>query len=93
MAEDAPPPVKRETIALPWYRESAWRAWVKGTFSDFAIATGAILGILGTGQPFTWVPLGFAAGFRFKALLESAYDIWWGGPQTFQAPPPEGANG
>lgn len=80
-------------MELPWYRESAFRAWVKGTLSDLALATGAVIGMFQTdgekARSMWWIPLALAGGNAVKNFLQAAYDIFWASPDTYQAPPAE----
>lgn len=71
-------------VQLPWYRESAFRAWVRNSLSTLALA-------VGTAQSgaVTWGGAFAGAGVLIlKDLLASAYDIWWAGPDVFQVEPP-----
>lgn len=86
-------PVLVRGVEVPWFRESAFRAWVKGALTDLALAVGAVLAIFQGGTPEAqakwWVPLALWAGLATKTFIQSAFDIFWGGEATYQkAPPP-----
>lgn len=70
-------------IRLPWYRESAFKAWVKNSLSTLVIAIGAIQTNVATWQ----ATLTIAALSIVKDFVGSAYDIFVGGPDVYQEPP------
>ena len=78
-------PVRTAVIALPWYRESAFKAWVKKAFGVLSFAAGAIMQ-----TPGEWVKImGGAVGVIVADFLGSAYDIFFSGPETLQVQPVE----
>lgn len=80
------PTLRTDVMVLPWYRESAFKAWAKKAFGVLSFAAGAIMQ-----APGEWLKIaGGAVGLIVADFLGSAYDIFFGGPEVFQAPPLEG---
>lgn len=76
-------PAKAIVIRLPWYRESAFRAWIKNSLSTIGVAFGVV-----AADWTTWKTAMISAGVLImKDLIGSAWDIWFATPEVFQRPP------
>ncbi len=76
-----------DRIPVPFYRDSAFRAWVE---KSGAILAAAVIQV--TAHPIPDVPwtttLLVAGGAIVADFLGSIHAIFWGGPDVFQDPPP-----
>lgn len=75
-------------IPVPWFRESAFRAWVKKSCVGFGGAfVGAASGSLPDGVTLLGA-LGIAGLYSVGDFILSVPDIFFSGPDTYQAAPP-----
>jgi hypothetical protein len=83
MSPDAPKSTL--VVRLPWYRESAFRAWIKNSLSTIGVAFGVV-----AADWASWKTALISAGVLIaKDLIGSAWDIWFASPDVFQKPPVE----
>lgn len=76
-------PVRTSVVPLPWYRESAFRAWIKNSLSTIGLAFAVV-----AADWTAWKTALISAGVLIaKDLIGSAWDIWFASPDTFQKPP------
>lgn len=81
------PPDDIRLIPLPWYRESAFRAWVKKTCTAVG---GAFIGYASNALPEgvgLMLALKVAAIYSVGDLILSVPDIFFSGPDTYQQAP------